>query len=1155
MDEDHPDLAETTTSFTGNSDICQQLLDRYAHSSAPQHRHLCATAAATRSIIQSSDLPLAPVSYFASTITSLSNSKSLDSTALAALTSFLSIVLPLVQKGEIKHEKAAEAVGFLVEIVEESSGSSGTSSVRALVKCVGVLVAEFCNSNDWYSVKLGLEWLLKFSLDKRPKVRKCAQDCVLMVFKSFESSAVIKKASTSVYSLLKDHMALAVKMTLSESVDGSKDDTMSRPEYQEVIHLLNVIKHAVPYLSVKMRSKVLSQLMKITSPQFSAVTRHIFDIISVIFETSGAEVIVPSAEDIINLLVSYISLGDKNPVDTSLFAATLAKTALIKLHDGDIKEWTVYLPMVTESISGLLSSEADTALKASNIFKELINCLIDGKNFSTIKNQGTEDEAIHSDEFEAIKTTCTILYNAISTSSLIPNEHFLAAIAFLFLKLGEVSDIFMKDIVLTLADLMNVASGSALDIEHLQDCIGSAIVAMGPEKLLGLLPISLSAKDLSCSNTWLIPILKKNIVGSSLGFFMSHIIPLAESFQKASCKVKKTVIGQDLQAYARGCWELLPAFCCKPSDTCQNFGALAKLLIPFLKKDSSMLEDIATSLQELVNENKSALVSDQGSGGLTKVQNTGLVENLAVDLKSRHFYSKKIASRNVKALASASKELLQALTNVLFETPPDKRRHLKGAIECLASITDSSVTTQIFTDSLEKFQLIDDIHEHEKLESEANGSPDEEDTQDSDATSIRKVAKRCQILDLASCFADGSSEDLVKLIYSVIRRAIQATGEVGHVEAYQTLSRILEKHSWFCSSHFAEVIDLLIGVKCHITSLKSRFACFRALLIHAIMSNVDEDNTKAFLILNEIILALKDSNEEGRKASYDFLNGINSELRNSSNATSDGPYHKVISMIMGYLSGSSPHIKSGVVAALSVFVYNDPNICLLMPDIVPSVLELLHSKAVEVTKAVLGFVKVLVSCLQTNDLQHFLFDIVNAILPWSSNSRYHFRSKVTIILEIMMRKSGSGAIKALVPEKYKHFVQGVLENRHGKTSSKVAGTTETKPELSDLSPKRHQKRKFVGSAILSKEEGSRGPKRTREKKQDAGKSSKRIGDYNHDHLKRGKSNQPQGGDTGAKKHMERTKMKQKNEGNVHRPQNTSKISKHKKAGKKQKKIN
>ncbi|CAA2983650.1 Hypothetical predicted protein [Olea europaea subsp. europaea] len=192
---------------------------------------------------------------------------------------------------------------------------------------------------------------------------------------------------------------------------------------------------------------------------------------------------------------------------------------------------------------------------------------------------------------------------------------------------------------------------------QLQDYIGSAIIAMGPEKLLGLLPISLVAKDRSCSNTWLIPILKKNIVGLSPGFFMADVIPLAQSFQKTSCKVKKTVFGQDLQVYVRGYSELLPACYCKPSDTSQKFRALAKVLIPFLK-GSSMLEDIAISLQELVNENISALMADHGSEWLTKVQNTGLAENIAVDLESRHFYSKKTASRNMKALASGSKEML-----------------------------------------------------------------------------------------------------------------------------------------------------------------------------------------------------------------------------------------------------------------------------------------------------------------------------------------------------------------------------------------------------------------------------------------------------------------------------------------------------------------
>lgn len=71
---------------------------------------------------------------------------------------------------------------------------------------------------------------------------------------------------------------------------------------------------------------------------------------------------------------------------------------------------------------------------------------------------------------------------------------------------------------------------------QLQECFGSAVIAVGPEKILALVPIKPSAEDLTCSNVWLIPILRDYVVGSSLRFFMEHIAPLAESFQRISAK-------------------------------------------------------------------------------------------------------------------------------------------------------------------------------------------------------------------------------------------------------------------------------------------------------------------------------------------------------------------------------------------------------------------------------------------------------------------------------------------------------------------------------------------------------------------------------------------------------------------------------------------
>lgn len=82
--------------------------------------------------------------------------------------------------------------------------------------------------------------------------------------------------------------------------------------------------------------------------------------------------------------------------------------------------------------------------------------------------------------------------------------------------------------------------------------------------------------------------------------------------------------------------------------------------------------------QELVNENKNAL-ANQKSVQLTEAQKTEIHNEVAIDPEKRCFYSSKIARKNIKALALCAKDLLQPLTNVLFESPDETRKHLKVA--------------------------------------------------------------------------------------------------------------------------------------------------------------------------------------------------------------------------------------------------------------------------------------------------------------------------------------------------------------------------------------------------------------------------------------------------------------------------------------------
>ncbi|KAI3415184.1 NUC173 domain-containing protein [Psidium guajava] len=1028
MEHDH-----TEEPLREGADICQQLMDRYAKSSAPQHRHLLATAAAMRAILDGESLPLTPSSYFGaamSAVETTSSLQTLDSTEIVALMSFLTIVLPAVPPQGVAPAKAREAVEVLAEVLAREEEKLAVSSVRSAVKCLGILLG-FCDLEDWNSVKLGFKTLLKFSVDKRPKVRRCAQECLENAFKCFKSSSVLAKASKLVLSAFESCSCSADWSKTTSPEDGSKDDKLLKSQNIGFLHMLNVLMSVCPYLSAKVSIQILSELNKLISPRFSAMT-HILKIIEALLETLAVGYTFQEIENVITSLASYVS-SKENPVDTVMTAANLLRVALNKIQTGGSSSWIKNLPVVLEPLAGLLAGEADAASQASSILKDLINEQVNEKTF-LMESQPSDDVSEESLETIAIRRICIALESVLSARGETPNQHALSVISLLYLKLGKTSYIYMRSILFKLVHLMTTAGRDPSIAVHLQRCIGSAVIAMGPEKMLSLVPISLHPDDFTCSNVWLVPILRDYVVGSSIEYYMDYIVPLAKSFKRASSGVKKSVPRKELLGHAHDLWKLLPAFCRCSSDTDKQFRRLAVLVTDFLKKKSLMHESVALALKILVNQNTSVLGSR-----VVKDLDTCAVQASGLESQTLPIYTKKTARRNIKALSSCSTELLQLLFHLFVDSIPATRSYLKDAIGCLASITDSSSTREIFVSFLRRFGILNNRDEFEGGRDEMDASTDREQGNEH---AIDENAKRCLLLELASFLIEGAQKELIDLVFSFVKDTFQGSNDNGHAEAYNTLSNILKEHPWFCSSQYSQLIDLLIGLKTpsDTASLRSRFTCFHVLMVHALKMNSEEEqeekeDSKAFFILNEIILVLKDAKEESRKEACDVLIHISSSLRSISPVSSVAPYQKLIDMIMGYLSGSSPQITSGAVSALSVLVYKDTDICLSIPDLIPPVLSLLQSKAVEVIKAVLGFVKVVVSCLRNEDLQSLLSDVVDGVISWSSVSRNHFRSKVTVILEIMIRKCGFAAVQLVTPEKYKGFLKTVVENRRNKTSN------------------------------------------------------------------------------------------------------------------------
>ncbi|KAL5719973.1 hypothetical protein ACHQM5_012691 [Ranunculus cassubicifolius] len=1066
IEEEDDDVITTATSST---DICKTLMERYSKSAAPQHHHLCASAAAMKSILIEEHLPLTPLTYFAATISAINDLViSSDLSSISPLCSLLSILLPVLPEGSLPKDRAIGAVDVMVGLVKKQGDGVSTATMRCVVKCLGSLVL-LCDLEDWEKVRVAVEMIWGFSIDKRPKVRRCAQVYVEKMFSQFPSS-VNKEASKVVYALFKSYLPHAAQMNDEKLSDESKQEMLSKPEHLEVVHMLNSLKLIVPYLSKKVSQKMLSDLYKLLSGHFSPLTRHLFNVLEVFLKSVGTEAIFPDVESAILSLTSYVSVGDKNPMDTVVSASSLLKSVMVKLHDGEPSICTQKLPLVFRAIAGVLAFEAYSS-QGADIIREMINKHLDGNTFK-----------VSAEDSSAIASTCIVFEDILSGSKGIPNEHVLAVVSELFYKLGEVSYICIKGIILKLADLIKLEKEEVSETKHLQVCIGSAIRAIGPEKMLTLIPVCHDTEKNICSNIWLIPILNKYVIGASIKYFLENIVPLIESLQQARQKVKKSSRRRDLQTYINGLWELLPAFCRYPTDTDTCFEHLAKVLTNFLKEDYTH-ENIALALQELVNQNRIILLSMDSV--------TGSVENLDTHSKNDSdgearsipsHYSIEVATRNVQALESCSMDLLHALTDVFFSSHAENRNHIKVAIGCLASITESSKIHQLFNSSLEKYGIINVDGESNKLENNVC-PPVEKDLSDDVEIEEQEAAKRCMMMEFAHSLVAGAKEDLLSTIFEYIKPTLQVAGGAGQSEAYCTLSKIIEEHSSFCSSRINEMVDLLVGTKStvDIMILRNQFACFQNLLVYLLKSDLEDSNAKAFLILNEIIVALKDSNEEPRKVAYDVLLRISDTLSDQSSTNSNLPLQQLLNMIIGYLSGAPPPIMSSAVSALSLLIYKNPEFCFSVPELVPSVIGLLESKAKEVIKAVLGFVKVMVSCIQASDLQELLPDIVNGIIPWSSVSKNHFRAKVATIFEIIIRKCGYSSVEPYVPDRYKGFIKNVKEQRH-KASSKDGGEASDKvPNQSFSSQTRDNKRKFGGT----KEDEFRGSKSTqtdREKK-------------------------------------------------------------------------
>ncbi|KAL6878309.1 hypothetical protein ACP4OV_012479 [Aristida adscensionis] len=503
VDADEPTQAPLPLdSFSG--DVCAALTARYGRSAAPQHRHLLASAAAIRSILVDDGLSLTPASYLPAAVSALQAAGAADPGAASALASLLAILLPHIPSSpsSLPPAAASESASALAAFLSSPDASKlPTGTVRSVVKSLGHLTLHLDAAGDWGAVAAPLEALLAASVDQRPKVRKCAQECVEKLFAYLEQSGCAKKVSNAAVGMFEKHISSARShVNLDSDVSDDKET--------EAVHMIGTMAVLVPYLSKKAMKRVFSDAYQLLSSCFTPLTRHVLRLLGVLLDHLKAENVESELESLVSLVVAYLSYDERKPDDTIVAALHLMKICLAKLM-GRQELWMEALPAAFEAVLGYLVAGSKCSDDLGKMLQDCIDSHI-GRNVSgTTGPLLTNCEVEGSSDQAAIKSICLSINNRLHACDA-PPDSILAVVLVLFLKLGERSYIFMKDILLTLSQFATKMDKES-QLKSVEECIGAAVIAMGPDKILSLIPIAFDRNRLMCSNTWLLPILESSI--------------------------------------------------------------------------------------------------------------------------------------------------------------------------------------------------------------------------------------------------------------------------------------------------------------------------------------------------------------------------------------------------------------------------------------------------------------------------------------------------------------------------------------------------------------------------------------------------------------------------------------------------------------------
>mmetsp|Transcript_32344 Transcript_32344/g.52263 ORF Transcript_32344/g.52263 Transcript_32344/m.52263 type:complete len:1330 (-) Transcript_32344:437-4426(-) len=998
---------------------------RAKHSKEPHMQHALIVLAAVEEVLKESGAGTTATAYFAALMSSLerqqkesqqSQSETSPSVAVGGICTLLGLLVPRLPAALVR-SRFRQVADLLLPVLH-TYGEEDASLTKAVLSVVADLLCMQDPSASVWSMPITLKTfraLLQYCTDSRPKVRKKAH---ALVGQALEALAPHKGA-----------LAAAGKVVGKACGDVMAQCTAR--DTLQTLHVLGLVKVVLPLLTEETTTSMCGDLTRLAYLKLPLVSIHLLHAFQALVELPSSSV---SSDSLVQLL--QVLQENEQPTSTGhdqdllLTHLRLVARTYTRLYGCDEEKCSERLPRGFATVAHFLALDSEPVLLAAGeCLKGLIKCigrLMVDKYRSAVSLAKAARAPTPLEKCVAhVESLLKLRYKSAW-------DVVLLALATLFNQLGRDGHPLLDGLLRSIGALHDSADFHYR--EQLNVALAAAIASLGPAAILSVLPFEMERPDGSIkftdSRAWLLPLLRQHVTNAELRFFAETILPMIHRLHTKSVAAAddgRTVEAKNIKIVVHQLWSLLPAFCTYPRDAQEAFRLVAKPAADAVL-DPELVPVVCNSMINLINRSREVIKPKENEEEGPSIPPAPM--------------SVELAQQTVAAAGRFAGNYLPILFNLYSSgtgTPPtplsqEQRSLVLDAITAWISIADPTKVVNPHFKSVIKKLLEADAHTADATGVEAMEEGGEEQQK---AAALEKKQRQQVLMDLALAFVQSLQDDNIDFLYRVIKPHLADDDSLLQKKAFKVLSRMCEHHSKWVTLHIATVqADLVASLPaCAISSKKTRIRC-----IEFCISQLSDEALKEFVaaVIAEVMLATKEVAAKCRDAAYSCLIAAARCMRSDSPESGLEHYFNIVS---AGLAGSHPHMISATISSLSRLLFDyHGEVQELTATFLKHMLVLLAHKSREVASAAMGFVKVAVAILPPDIVRPHLDDLIDKLCNWSRDTKNHFRVKIRVLFEKLIRKFGFDVVHSLVPEEQKRMIINIRKAKERASRKKAQMT-------------------------------------------------------------------------------------------------------------------